>query len=232
MKVVFIKKCNKCKNEFPPTNEYFSNSKNSKDGLNYACKKCVAKSCRENYIKNREKRLEQSKQYQKENPEKYKESQRKARSKNRDKYNQMVREWQKENREYATAYQKEWQQNNPDKLKGYHEQHRNHDISDIEWERCKEYFKNECVYCGLKEDEHFITYAGELKLTDFHKDHAYHDGENDISNCVPSCKKCNTSKWIYKLDDWYCRKNPIFVEERHNNIIQWLNSDWEKCKSE
>jgi hypothetical protein len=69
-------------------------------------------------------------------------------------------------------------------------------------------------------------FAGELKLTDFHKEHVLHDGANDLSNCIPSCKTCNSSKHTENLEVWYTKDKSIFSKDRLNRIHKWLNEDW------
>lgn len=122
---------------------------------------------------------------------------------------------------------REWQRSNPDKMKEYRLSRANkqHDISIEEWIACKDYFDNECAYCGLHISEHFNKYAGEMKRTDFHKEHVEHDGANDITNCVPACKKCNTSKHTASLEAWYTTDHPNYTEERLNKIYTWLYQD-------
>jgi hypothetical protein len=74
-------------------------------------------------------------------------------------------------------------------------------------------------------EQHYYTYAGETKLGDFHKEHVNHEGSNDLSNCVPSCKLCNTSKHVQELEEWY-KRQPYFSEERLQKIYKWINEDW------
>ena len=99
---------------------------------------------------------------------------------------------------------KEWQQNNPELMKKYREDrhlNKQHKIFKKEWINCKEYFENCCAYCGIPIEEHYNKFAGEIKLTDFHREHVDCNGENDLSNCVPSCKDCNSSKHNSSLEE-------------------------------
>lgn len=126
---------------------------------------------------------------------------------------------------------KKWQQNNKDKIKNYNKQremNKKHDISKKEWEKCKEYFNYKCAYCNLPIEEHFNVFRGELRLTDFHKEHVDYHGSNDLSNCVPSYKKCNSSKHTSKLEDWYNSGSKIYSKRRLNKICKWLNGDYKK----
>ena len=108
----------------------------------------------------------------------------------------------------------------------YRSQHKKHKITKQEWEMCKKYFNYECAYCGLPLSEHYYTRNGITKNGDFHKEHVDHEGNNGLSNCVPSCGSCNSSKWKSELNEWYNINNPKYSEERYNKIMQWLNGDW------
>lgn len=61
------KKCSKCGRELPLTD--FNKNRNSKDGLQEACRSCFSKYNRERYAKNREKIKSDVKDYRKNNPE-------------------------------------------------------------------------------------------------------------------------------------------------------------------
>jgi hypothetical protein len=111
-------------------------------------------------------------------------------------------------------------------------QKKNHTITMTEWFDCKNYFNNECAYCGLKASEHYYMYDGELKLFDLHREHVDDEGANDLSNCVPACKLCNSYKWKYSLEEWYNSSNKNFSLERLNKIIKWVSEDYKlfmKC---
>lgn len=131
-------------------------------------------------------------------------------------------------RENKAQLLREWQRNNPEKIKLYRirrESHKKHEITIDEWENCKNYFNYRCAYCGITVEEHFVTYGGKLKHTDFHKDHVDHNGANDLSNCVPSCKSCNGSKHTASLEEWYL-SNINYKEERYEKVINWLTHDY------
>lgn len=73
-----------------------------------------------------------------------------------------------------------------------------HVISESECLSCKEYFNFKCAYCGISEEEVIKLYSNQL-----HKDYADHEGANDLSNCIPACKSCNSSKHDSELNKWY-----------------------------
>jgi 5-methylcytosine-specific restriction endonuclease McrA len=188
-------------------NDDFFYKKKAYDGYDTYCKTCVK---------------EKAWAYQLDNME---EHVARVRSYNR------TKDWRiKQNRANAerrrkNGQHKEWVQKNPDKLKFYAQLHQDHNISNDEWEYCKDYFGNQCAYCEIHISEHFNIYAGELKWTDFHKEHVNPEGTNDLTNCVPACKSCNSRKHNFRLEEWYSLDNPYFSEERLNKIIKWISED-------
>lgn len=125
----------------------------------------------------------------------------------------------------ASGWSKSWQRNNKDKLLEYKMNRGNkfHKISTKEWSYCKEYFNYECAYCGMHESVHKQAYKQQL-----HKEHVIHDGRNDIKNCIPSCRVCNSSKHTSTLSEWYNINNPNYTRERYLKIYEWLRYD---CKN-
>lgn len=124
---------------------------------------------------------------------------------------------------------REWQRNNKDKVREYNrnrEQNKKHTIDKNEWAACKNYFNDCCAYCELPQKEHFKYWKGEYKNIDLHREHVIHDGSNDLSNCVPACQSCNSSKSTYRLEEWYCEGNESFEQERLDKINKWLSEDY------
>lgn len=204
------KLCKICEEWFPCTEEYFYKKKSSKkDGVSSYCRKCEIQKTMKWGQANRDK----MRGYYRKNNQTEVTKQRKY----------LFVKYQRE-----SGYRKEWELNNKDKLKEYREfreSHKTHTILTKEWISCKEYFNNTCAYCGLPLDKHYNKVSGEIKLTDFHKEHVNHEGENDLSNCVPSCKLCNSSKHNNTLEDWY-PKQEFFNEHRLNKIHKWLKEDY------
>lgn len=192
--------------------EYYSQKR--KDGTLYyhpECKLCTRK---------------RSHKWALDNPE----DMRKARIKHSRKEHVIIRDKENKKKYREKGGQSAWQRNHPEKVRQYNQQHRDHEISDAEWASCKKYFDDSCAYCGLHISEHFITYAGELKHTDLHKEHVDDDGANDLSNCIPSCQSCNSQKWMFSLDEWYNSSNARYAHERDDQILAWLNNDYKKFK--
>ena len=209
--------CNCCDNWFPCNEDYFYKVKNNTDGLRPDCKECTKK---------------KSKQWQENNQERYYGYISERNSKRGKEYYYLVNKpWNEKNKDRKLKTQREWQKNNPEKLRYYghvRTQTKKHKIKKSEWFSCKEYFNNSCAYCGLHKDNHYRLWKGELKQFDLHKEHVDDKGANDLSNCVPSCQSCNSSKHDFKLEYWYNEENPNYTEERMNKIIKWLDEDYKK----
>ncbi len=211
------KQCSICHEWLPCNTEYYYvNKANGIDGFNPYCKECTKK---------------KAVQWQQDNYERYQEwfTERNSIYGN-DYYKDVKRKWTKENRDYLNEKKKEWNNNNPDKLKQYNQtriQHKKHKISKKEWIACKEYFDNSCAYCGLHQDKHYRIWNGKPKKIDLHKEHVDDNGANDLSNCVPSCQSCNSSKHTFDFKSWYSEYE-YFNEERLHKIYDWLSEDYLK----
>lgn len=181
------------------------------DGFHTWCKECNRK---------------QSSNWQKTNPKKH------AKLKNRYYHDGRSTHWQKQNgiNRRLNGKQKEWQQSNPDKCRYYSSKHSNkkHIMTTKEWEANKKYFIHRCAYCGLAIEDHWVQVRGNWQLGDFHKEHVIDDGRNDIKNCVPSCKSCNSEKHTSTLNQWYNPSNPKYTQERYYRIYIWMRYDYKK----
>lgn len=213
-----MKECSICK-EVKSLKEYYSYQKKKANGEEYVyiqpyCKKCTVKKTLSKRNENREENLQKMREY---NSEYMK----------REGYKEERAKWRK--RFNAAGKHKRWQQENPDKMKSYRqkrEKKKKHKISNFEWENCKNYFNYRCGYCGLPIEDHRINFNGNTILGDFHKEHVDDNGENDLSNCVPACKTCNSQKWEHEFEEWYSMDNSIYSIERYKKIIKWLNEDY------
>ena len=101
------KVCSKCKQEKKVCE--FGNSKSSKDGLLYCCKKCNNK---------------RSVEYRKNNPEKVLEITRNWTAKNPEWVYNRHKKWRDENRELANEIKRDWLNKNPEKRKQYRENYK------------------------------------------------------------------------------------------------------------
>lgn len=214
------KVCSICNTE-KQLSEYYTQNKIKADGTEYIycppyCKECTIKKSSKWQIENIERKRELTKKYMATDKAKI----------------QRKNKW---SRNYRTSgKRKEWEINNTDKIREYNfqrESNKKHTITNEEWESCKNYFNYRCAYCSLAIENHYIKINDKIILGDFHKEHVDHIGANDLSNCVPSCRSCNSSKHDFELEEWYRENNQMcesFSYERFLKIIKWLTEDYIK----
>jgi hypothetical protein len=206
IKGIEYKKCSKCKEWKPMTEEFFYKWKHSTlDEFHAQCKECQ------------------------------KEDSKRRKKAKREHYLVLDHNWKMRNKEHVRKYNREYKEkfpekkkealirffeNNPDKLKEYYNNHRQHDISTKEWNSVLEVFGHKCIYCGITEEEAKDKYKQKL-----HKDHADPEGHNDIRNAVPACRGCNDSKWKTELEKWF-REQEFFSEERLKFILWWTTEGY------
>ena len=198
------KKCSIC-GEFKVFSEFYSQNKTSKKGgyVYYSpyCKECSKNKADKWNRSHRDKRKQILRKYD-------------SKEENRKK----TRLWSKIRRENGSY--KEWQNNNKEKIREYQSTRRKfktHEINKEEWQECLNFFNNSCAYCGMTMGEHINEFNESL-----HKEHVIYNGNNGISNCVPACKRCNGSKFIFDMEKWYKSRN-YFTNERLGNIKKWIS---------
>jgi hypothetical protein len=196
----------------PETLEFFYYKNNSKPekGFTGECRACAIKRSRTWVVKNFSYNANYKKEWNKD-------------EKNNENQKRHYKQWREENHEHKREYEINYYNENPEKFQQYRQywkMHKSHEITEKEWIFCKENFNNECAYCGLSLEEHYKLYN-----QDFHKEHAINDGENDLTNCIPSCKSCNSLKGTLDFDVWYIPGNNKYQQERYNKIIKWLMED-------
>ena len=119
-----LKRCTKCGENKPNTNEYFAFQNKSKGTLQARCKVCVneyRKKYREN---NKDKIKEYKKEYYENNKDKIKESRKEYRENNKDKIRERIKEYKHKKRGNGGAYTK------------------------AQWLDTLEYFNYKCAYTG------------------------------------------------------------------------------------
>lgn len=234
MEEIIYKKCSKCGEEKPITNEYFSKSKKSRDGFKCNCKKCDKK-----YREiNKEQIKEYNKKYNKSNPEYYIQYRAKNYEKRKE-YNfqyyhkniEVLTRKHKENCQYYQQYYKKYQQENRKNInlnyrkwakvnrlslrivlqkRRANKKHLPNSLTQKQWEIIKSKFNNKCAYCGQEkplEQEHFIPL---LK-----------GGEYTTNNIIPSCRNCNAKKHIQDFFKWYPQQE-FYSKKRESFILKYL----------
>jgi len=189
---------------------FYMNQKNGVDGFHPDCKYHT---------------IEKSRKWAKDNPEREKEIRHKINTNPSDKTRETKRIDAQTRRDNGKYYQ--WLKDNPDKQSAYTLNHRQHDITEKEWRLCKDYFDNKCAYCGLPAEKHFASRNGKEIIMDLHREHVEDDGYNDLRNCVPSCKGCNSAKHDFIMVDWFSRQT-FYDIVRYNIIILWTTEDYEQ----
>lgn len=205
------KKCKICE-EFKTMNEdnFYKKKTNYTDGFDTYCKPCSRK---------------KYKKYRDENAEIYIKRTYKHYQENKEVYDQRRTKWMKENEEFVKEYRKEWLKLNAEHMSEYYTNraaNKKHEIEVEEWESCLKFFDHSCVYCGIPQDVH-----KEITNQVLHKEHFDHEGANDLSNAVPACRRCNSSKWAHEVDDWYPQQN-YYDDYKFVKVKQWINEEHKK----
>jgi hypothetical protein len=215
------RQCSQCNEWKPETLEYFymKNKSKPEKGFSPECRICASKRARVIALKNPERTKNNVERWQKDNIVRYRTVRKEYNDNNKNKIYQDTTEWVNNNRKRANELSR---------------QHRNHDITDGEWEACKDNFKNEngewcCAYCGMPISDNWKMYRGKKIVFDFAKEHVDDNGTNDIRNCVPSCTSCNSSKSTKSLEE-FLEFNLIkeFTQNKYNKIIKWITEGYKQ----
>lgn len=189
-----LKRCTKCGENKPNTNEYFAFQNKSKGTLKARCKECDKK-YRE---KNKDKMKEYNKNYYENNADK-------------------IKEYRENNKDKIKESRKKYLENNKDKIKGYIHKRRSLKLGNggsytkAQWLDTLEYFDYKCAYTGecIKHNchvEHIVPLSK--------------GGTSYIWNLVPSTASANLSKQNRDMEEWY-REQEYFCEERLNKIYEY-----------
>lgn len=216
---IIERKCTTCNTWYPETIEhyYMMNKSKPQKGYMAQCKNCIKVSNNNTHEINRERTRGNNRKYFYNNKDK-------RLSEMKVRYIDKNDDW----KEYFRKYQQSEAGKASAKRGNQKHKEKEHIINDIEWHNCKMYFNMRCAYCGLPIEEHWVIYRRKNILGDFHKEHVIHIGKNDLSNCVPSCESCNSSKHEKTLNQWYNENNPNYTYERYLKIYIWYRYDYKK----
>ncbi len=186
------------------------------------------------YLDNKEHYRELNKTWKEKNKDKIKRWFEQYYQNNRDYLLEYHRQFYKENKDQLAPLYKEYKQKNKKRINLYNiEFRKTHDMSipdarrkhrrriveknamttltKIQWQKSIEYFDNQCVYCGSKQD----------KLTMDHYMPVSKGGDLSVYNIVPCCTSCNSSKHKHDFIDWYGEQ--LFYDvEKEKNINEYL----------
>lgn len=85
------------------------------------------------------------------------------------------------------------------------------ELTQEQWEMAKAYFRFHCAYCG-QEDE----------LTKDHLDPLNNKGSLTVSNVVPACRSCNSSKKDHQWLAWF-QKRKFYNRDRAKKITDYID---------
>ena len=130
-----LKKCSKCEQDLPNTNEYFSWRDKKKWTLRSECKECQRKLKKEYRENNKDKIKECSKKYYQANKDKIKNRIKEYEEENKDKIKEYKKQYYQANKDKIKNRIKEYKKNNKDKIKEqqrqYYEKNRNNEIKRV-----------------------------------------------------------------------------------------------------
>lgn len=154
------------------------------------------------YKANRDDLLRKEALYRQQNPELAREKKRREYLKNRERYKQSASRWQKENPERLRIY-----------AKRRRAVKRNALVIPYSHSELQQRFSawDGCAYCGVRGDmtaDHVVALA--------------RGGSDALSNLLPACRPCNSSKAASEIEQWY-RRQPFFSEVRWQKIQEVLN---------
>ena len=224
--------CSKCGKNLPKTLEYFNGDKKRKDGFYPYCKVCKGsryrKLARVGFIIciGCQKELPATLEYfHKSNPtNRYGLHTvcRICRPQLEKRDNEYYKEYYKKNSEWLNAnkrvyLKKHFQENrqyyyNKEHKRRAKERGLENTLTVEQWEATKDYFNNECCYCGKKE-----------KLTQDHFIPIINNGGYTKENITPACPWCNASKGGRDFMEWFKRQD-FYLEMREYKILNYLSA--------
>lgn len=151
--------------------------KASPDGRMYKCKECQKVHAKEFYRLAAARVKERAKEWA---------------QKNRARRCEIVRTYENSHRGERLLYQRQWRARNPERFVLAQQRRRAAGVLAVEdWRLLVQLAGNKCVYCGR-----------ESALTLDHMEPISRGGVTCLSNSIPSCKPCNSSKHNKLVADW------------------------------
>ena len=248
-----FKRCSECGEWLVASTYNFHKYKRCKYGLHSKCKKCKKK-----YHKNnRNKILEQQKQWREDNKDKIKQyyednkckiaEQRKHHyEENRDEILEQNKQYRKKNKDKRAKYDKQYYEDNKDKILEYKKQYRATPQGQITaFNACnKRRLREENQGVGIKGNQWLemmdyfdwkCAYSGQvLSKSTRSLDHIKplnRGGEHEVWNLVPMDRGLNSSKNDNNLLEWY-QEQDFYSEDRLQKIYEWQEYAFNKWHKE
>jgi 5-methylcytosine-specific restriction endonuclease McrA len=196
------KQCTRCKEWFPPTEEYFR-LRRHRNQLNSKCRTCEHERDAELRSKNKDKRSESQRRFRERNPERSKEIKRKWAENNPDKVVQKNARYYIENRDVVKSRNDKYNKKHPEKKRARVEKRRKlskqaeGNFTENDLKIMYEEQEHRCAYCG-------ITIFWNIP-NDIHIDHIQplsKGGSNWPNNLCLACADCNLSKGEKSIEEW------------------------------
>jgi len=192
-----MKTCTKCKTE--KSLDQFREHPRYAGGYVSWCTPCHAEVNRENYLKNKDKRLATNSAWGKANKEKVNATKAIWREKNKEKMREYYRQYRLANPEKTKAAMSKWAKNNPaqprESAAKRRAQKANNGVFTISKKEIVKLYASACYYCGSHN-----------KMTMDHVIPISRGGTHGIGNLVPACQSCNFSKHNYTIMEWKLSK--------------------------
>lgn len=189
----------------------FSKIKSRKDGLNVYCKKCYS-----------EKRKKWTKTYRELNSEQIKDRDKAFHWQNKQKRNIKSKNFLLNNHNEINKRRKAKYKMNPDKfiirsqMRKSHKKSCESSLTIKEWKYIKQYFNDTfgdriCPYCNRVM----------IVITQDHFTPLNKGGGYSITNIIPCCKSCNSSKQDMDFYEWY-KQYPLANNKNLEKIKEWF----------
>ena len=217
-----MKKCSRCGEEYPNTDEFFYKSKDYKDGLKRICSECERAYARERHIRKKEELNRKSKEYYQKNIEEQRRKCREYYNRNKKMFKEKHKRYWEENKDKIINKHREWLNNNKERIRINAQKRRSKKkklpstLTEEDWDYALDFFENRCCYCGKKTfltQDHFVP---------------ANDGGGYVpENIVPACLSCNSKKRISSFHEWY-ETTEFYSEERKEKILVFLESRFDE----
>lgn len=168
-----MKKCTKCL-EDKPRSEFYKDNK-AKDGLRSDCKSCAQDKSKQYYLKNKDRVIEASQQWSRENKDRVSESSKRYYLKNKDRIYERRRAWRLENKDEFATQQREYK----------------YKMSGEQYQKLLEEQDYVCAICGKANANGQDLYVDH--------DHSCCSGSKSCGKCIRGllCHKCNSALGLF-----------------------------------